>query len=110
MASADKMEGKAWGRKENTNVGLLYCVFAEFPATANICPLKSVSLNTLCISSSQTLAHTKSLGSGKLLLLLSHFIRVRLCATPETAPTRLPCPWDSPGKNAGVGGSGKILV
>ena len=32
-----------------------------------------------------------------LLLLLSHFSRVRLCAN------RLPCPWDSPGKNTGVG-------
>ena len=86
-----------------------------------------------------------------LLLLLSHFSRVQLCATPETAahqappplgfsrqehwsglpfpspmhesekwkwsrsvvsdssrphrrqPTRLLCPWDSPGKNTGVG-------
>ena len=34
------------------------------------------------------------------LLLLSHFSRVRLCTTPET---RLPHPWDSPGKNSGVG-------
>ena len=39
-----------------------------------------------------------------LLLLLSHFSRVRLCATPQTPqPTRLLCPWDSPGKNTGVG-------
>ena len=38
-----------------------------------------------------------------MLLLLSRFSRIRLCATPETAPTRLPCPWDSPGKNTGVG-------
>ena len=38
-----------------------------------------------------------------LLLLLSRFNRVRLCATPETADTRLPRPWDSPGKNTGVG-------
>ena len=37
------------------------------------------------------------------LLLRSRFSRVRLCATPETAPTRLPRPWDSPGKNTGVG-------
>ena len=35
----------------------------------------------------------------KLLLLLSRFSRVRLCATP----TRLCRPWDSPGKNTGVG-------
>ena len=38
-----------------------------------------------------------------LLLLLSRFSCVRLCATPEMAPTRLPCPWDSLGKNSGVG-------
>ena len=38
-----------------------------------------------------------------LLLLLSRFSRVRLCATPETAATRLLCPWDSPAKNTGMG-------
>ena len=38
-----------------------------------------------------------------LLLLLSRFSRVRLCATPWTAAPRLPRPWDSPGKNTGVG-------
>ena len=37
-----------------------------------------------------------------LLLLLSHFSRVRLCVTPQTAATRLPHPWDSPGKNTGM--------
>ena len=36
-------------------------------------------------------------------LLLSHFSRVRLCATHRWQPTRLPCPWDSPGTNTGVG-------
>ena len=38
-----------------------------------------------------------------ILLLLSHFSRVQLCVTPETAATRIPRPWDSPGKNTGVG-------
>ena len=38
-----------------------------------------------------------------LLLLLSHFSHVRLCATHRQQPTRLPRPWDSPGKNTGVG-------
>ena len=38
-----------------------------------------------------------------LLLLLSRFSCVRLCATHRQQPTRLPCPWDSPGKNTGVG-------
>ena len=36
-----------------------------------------------------------------LLLLLSCFSRVRLCQRWQ--PTRLPRPWDSPGKNTGVG-------
>ena len=38
-----------------------------------------------------------------LLLLLSRFSRVRLCVTQRQQTTRLPRPWDSPGKNAGVG-------
>ena len=35
--------------------------------------------------------------------MLSHFSRVRLCVTPRRQPTRLPYPWDSPGKNTGAG-------
>ena len=38
-----------------------------------------------------------------LLLLLSRFSRVRLCATPQTAAHQASRPWDSPGKNTGVG-------
>ena len=41
--------------------------------------------------------------SSLLLLLLSHFSCVRLCVTHRRQPTRLPHPWDSPGKNTGVG-------
>ena len=37
------------------------------------------------------------------LLLLSRFSRVRLCVTPQTAAHQAPRPWDSPGKNTGVG-------
>ena len=37
------------------------------------------------------------------MLLLSCFSRVRLCATPETAAHQAPPPWDSAGKNTGVG-------
>ena len=37
------------------------------------------------------------------MLLLSHFSRVRLYATDRRQPSRLPRPWDSPGKNTGVG-------
>ena len=38
-----------------------------------------------------------------LLLLLSHFSHVRLMRPNGRQPTRLPLPWDSPGKNTGVG-------
>ena len=34
-----------------------------------------------------------------LLLLLSRFSRVRLCATPQTAAYQAPRPWDSPGNH-----------
>ena len=37
-----------------------------------------------------------------MLLLLSHFSRVQLCATPWTAAHQAPRPRDSPGKNTGV--------
>ena len=35
--------------------------------------------------------------------MLSHFSHVQLFATHGLWPTRLLCPWDSPGKNTGVG-------
>ena len=35
--------------------------------------------------------------------VLRRFSCVPLCATPWTLASRLLCPWDSPGKNAGVG-------
>ena len=35
--------------------------------------------------------------------MLSCFSRVRLCVTPETAAHQAPRPWDSSGKNTGVG-------
>ena len=38
-----------------------------------------------------------------LLLLLNHFSRVRLHVPHRRQATRLSCPWDSPGKNTGVG-------
>ena len=35
--------------------------------------------------------------------MLSRFSHVQLCDTLWTVATRLPCPWDSPGKNPEVG-------
>ena len=40
---------------------------------------------------------------GYLLLLLSRFSHVWLCATPWTSAHQAPRPWDSPGKTTGVG-------
>ena len=37
------------------------------------------------------------------LLLVSRFSRVRLCATPKMAAHQASRPWDSPGKNTGMG-------
>ena len=36
-------------------------------------------------------------------MLPSRLSRVRLCAIPQTAAHQAPRPWDSPGKNTGVG-------
>ena len=46
---------------------------------------------------------TSEISITKMLLLLSRFSRIRLCATPETAAHQASRPWDSPGKNTGVG-------
>ena len=40
---------------------------------------------------------------GRMLLLLSHLSHVQLVWPHRRPPTRLLCPWDSPGKNTGVG-------
>ena len=52
---------------------------------------------------SELLKRHKSQSWLEFKLLLSHFSRVRLCATPQTAAHQAPLPWDSPGKNTGVG-------
>ena len=36
-------------------------------------------------------------------MLLNRFSRVQLSVTPEAAAHQAPHPWDSPGKNTGVG-------
>ena len=43
------------------------------------------------------------LPSFLLACLLSHFSHVRLSVTPQMAAFQAPRPWDSPGKNTGVG-------
>ena len=46
---------------------------------------------------------TSGVGMLLLLLLLSRFSHVRFLRPHRRQPTSLLCPWDSPGKNTGVG-------
>ena len=48
-------------------------------------------------------SHTRLTRHSMLLLLLSRFRRIRLCATPWTVACQAPLSWDPPGKNIGVG-------
>ena len=59
--------------------------------------LSSTTFPLFSLSSDNTLASCDCQ-----LLLLSHFSRVQLCVTRRRQPTRLPHPWDFPGKNTGV--------
>ena len=59
-------------------------------------------ISSTILSPAPSLAH-KSHFYRMNLLLLSHFSRVRPVRPNRQQPTRLPCPWDSPGKNTGVG-------
>ena len=47
--------------------------------------------------------HVRAFSPQLLLLLLNRFSHVQLCATPQTAAHQAPRPWESPGKNTGVG-------
>ena len=64
--------------------------------------MPTVLLGLLCpwlwSISSQSLQHHTAAAAAKLLQLCP-----TLCDPIRWQPTRLPCPWDSPGKNTGVG-------
>ena len=65
---------------------------------------RNLSLITILSSYKDTNPYINTSLSWPLLtLLLSHFSCVRPCVTHRQQPTRLPRPWDSPGKNTGVG-------
>ena len=61
------------------------------------------SRKSILPSSGLFLLHRRLNTTLLLLLLLSRFSRVRLWRPQRRQPTRLPRPWDSPGKNTGVG-------
>ena len=68
--------------------------------TRGICLTQGLRLHLWCIGR-RSLYH--QCHWGLLLLLLSRFSRVQLLRPHRRQPTRLPRPWDSPGKNTGVG-------
>ena len=103
-------EGVRQGRPGRRNGGcitnrccVLCLVVQSWPTLCNPnfngdCPGKNTGVG--CHAFLQGLISTHG---SNLLLLLSHFSRVRLCVTHRWQPTRLPRPWDSQGKNTGVG-------
>ena len=60
-------------------------------------------LNTTSVGFLPEVHHLNLIMIKHLLLLLSRVSRVRLCATRDGSPRGSPRPWDSPGKNTGVG-------
>ena len=70
----------------------------------NFCLFWILLASEMCVHTHTCIyTNTLVLFTKDLLLLLRHFSRVRLCVTQRGQPTSLPCPWDSPGKNTGVG-------
>ena len=82
-------EKRDFGRKPQKQLTVCYTWSSEgpFPRKSHLSPCDEVHGKVLLL----------------LLLLLRRFSRVRLCATPWTAAHQVPRPWDSPGKNTGVG-------
>ena len=67
-----------------------------------IIQLENISLKKMCRHLvSMWKCCSKSLAI--LLLMLSRVSRVQLCDPIDGSPPGSPCPWDSPGKNTGVG-------
>ena len=64
--------------------------------------LIKLNVNQIKYTAKQTKL-TKRVRMWMLLLLLSLFSHARLCVTPRWQPARLPHPWDSPGRNTGIG-------
>ena len=72
-------------------------------ATTETCATQSMCSATRKATSMRSLSTAIREQPLLLLLLPCRFSRVRLCATPQTAAHQASRPWDSPGKNTGVG-------
>ena len=80
----------------------LFSAHLSFPLQTMLCSLQEVFL-PLFLAISLGFSFLYNRGPFVRAGVLSHFSRVRLFATLWTAASRLLCPWDSPGKNSGVG-------
>ena len=65
--------------------------------------MASLTSMDVTLSELRELVMDREAWRAAILLLLSRFSHVRLCATPEMTAHQAPRPWDSPGKNTGVG-------
>ena len=75
--------------------------FSVFPNYHMSFPFNTLPLICLDTAEERTILDLSLEWAYGWCLLLSHFSRVQLFATPRTA--RVFCPWDFPGKNTGVG-------
>ena len=84
---------------QGSNPGLLHCRLILYQLSYKGSPVVSwFSVTSLLSPGSRPVDRLLLL-----LLLLSHFIMSDSVRPHKQQPTRLPHPWDSPGKNAGVG-------
>ena len=74
-----------------------------FPTSCRALP-HSYHLYSSSVGKVQSVLWSQALIPSVRACVLSHFNHVRLCDPMDCMqPVRLLCPWDSPGKNAGVG-------
>ena len=89
-----------WHRERERGQSVLSAIIS-YEALLPLCRQKLSASPESRMNDNKLISLEKSLET--FVLLLSRFSCVRLCAIQRRQPTRLPHPWDSPGKNTGVG-------
>ena len=91
----------------NINMNQRRCTHVPFllnlPPTSHPIPHSGLSLSTRLSWEGEGGKNWESGIEIHTLLLLSHFVMSHSVRPHRRQPTRLPRPWDSPGKNTGVG-------
>ena len=81
----------------------IHIYFIKIIVFWNLIPLLGWKANLLDIRKPSWSGGGLNSRTSQCYAMLSHFSCVWLCVTHRRQPIRLPCPWDSPGKNTGVG-------